>query len=100
VKNNNHLNWKSHIDRILPKLSNAGFVIRQLFYILNLKTLRMTHFAYFHSIIKYGIIFWGNATNSCKVFRLQTRVMRIMSVEEPRASCRGLFMKLEILPVP
>jgi len=24
----NHLNWKCHIDRILPKLSTAGFIIR------------------------------------------------------------------------
>jgi hypothetical protein len=39
VQIDNHLNWKCHIDQILPKLSTAGFVIRQLFYILNLKTL-------------------------------------------------------------
>jgi len=44
--------------------------------------------------------FWGNATNSCKVFKLQNRVLRIMSGAEPRASCRGLFRKPEILPVP
>jgi hypothetical protein len=37
----NHLNWKCHIDRILPKLSAAGFVIRQLFYVRNLKTLQI-----------------------------------------------------------
>jgi hypothetical protein len=36
VQTDNHLNWKQYI---LPKLSTAGFVIRQLFYILNLKTL-------------------------------------------------------------
>jgi hypothetical protein len=50
-------------------------------------------------IIIYGIIFWGNVTNSCKVFRLPKKVIRIMSRAEPRASCRGLFKKLEILPV-
>jgi len=31
---------------------------------------------------------------------MQIRVIRIMSGAEPRASCRGLFRKLEILPVP
>jgi hypothetical protein len=81
-------------------LSTAGFVIRQLFYVLNLETLRMAYFAYFHSIFRYGIIFWGNATNSYKVFKLQKRVIRIMSVTEPRVPCRGLFRRLEILPVP
>ena len=45
VQIDNHLNWKCHIFRILPKLSTAGFVIRQLFYVLNLQTLRMAYFA-------------------------------------------------------
>jgi len=54
----------------------------------------------FHSIIRYGIIFWGNATDSCKVFRLQKRIIRLMLGARPRASCRGLFKKLEILPAP
>jgi len=60
----------------------------------------MAYLAYFQSIIRYGIIFWGNANKSCKVFKLQKRVIRIMSGAEPTASCRGLFRKLEILLVP
>jgi hypothetical protein len=57
VKVDNHFNWKFHIDQIFPKVSNVGFVIRQLFHILNLKTLRMAYFSYFHSVIRYGIYF-------------------------------------------
>jgi hypothetical protein len=53
VQIDKHLNWKGHVQYILPKLSTASFVIRQLFYILNLKTLRMAYFSYFHSIITY-----------------------------------------------
>ena len=48
VQIDNHLNWRCHIDCILPKLSTAGFVIRQLFYAPNLETLGMAYFAYFH----------------------------------------------------
>ena len=59
VQIDGHLNWRCHIDHILPKLSTAGFVIRQLFYVLNLEILRITYFAYFRSIVIYGIIFWG-----------------------------------------
>jgi hypothetical protein len=95
-----HLNLKCHIDRILPKLSTSGFVIRQLFYVLNLKTSQMAYFACFHSITTYGIIFWGNASNSCMVLKLQKRVIRTMSGAERRTSCRSLFRKLEILPIP
>ena len=50
--------------------------------------------------IRNGITLWGNGTNSCKVLTLQKSVIRIMSEAEPRASCRGLFQKLELLPVP
>jgi len=57
----------------------------------------MAYFAYFRSIVGYGIIFWGNATNNYKVFKLQKRVIRIMSGAKPRASRRGLFWRLEIL---
>jgi len=99
VQIDNHLIWKYHIDRILTKLSTASFVIRHLFYVLNLETLQMAYFAYFHSVVRYGIIFWGTATNSYKVSKLQKRVKRIMSGAEPRASCKGLFRRLEILPV-
>jgi hypothetical protein len=60
----------------------------------------MAYIAYFHSVIRYGNVFWGNAANFCKVFKMQKMVIRIMSGAEPRASCRGLFRKLEILPVP
>ena len=60
----------------------------------------MAYIAYFHSIINYGIVFWGTASNSCKVLKLQKKAIRIMSGAEPRASCRGLFRKLEILLVP
>jgi hypothetical protein len=30
VKIDNHLNWKCHIEQILPKLRTAGFVIRKV----------------------------------------------------------------------
>jgi len=100
VQIDNHLKWKCRIDCILTKLSTAGFVIRQLFYVQNLQTLRMAYFAYFHSVVRYGITFWGNVTNSYKVFKMQKKLIRIMSGAEPRASCRGLFRRLEILPVP
>jgi hypothetical protein len=57
-------------------------------------------YTYFHSIVKYGIIFWGNSPSSRKIFTLQKKIIRIMIGAHPRTSCRRLFKKLEILPVP
>jgi hypothetical protein len=70
---NNHLNWKSHIDQVIPKLSAACFAVRRLFHILNTYALWMVYFSYFHSVIKYGIIFWQNSTDADRVFILQKR---------------------------
>jgi len=46
--------WKYHIDQLLPELSTA-------------------YYAYFHSIMNYGITFWGNSPYSINIFRLQKK---------------------------
>jgi hypothetical protein len=50
--------------------------------------------------MEYGVIFWGNSFGVDKVFKLQKRIVRIMAGVRSRCSCRGLFRKLDILPVP
>jgi hypothetical protein len=95
-----HLNWKSHINQIIPKLSASCFAVKKLCHIPNLDALRMVYFAYFQSVIKYGIIFWGNSTDVDRVFILQKRIIRSMAGVGSRSSCRGLFKILDILPVP
>jgi hypothetical protein len=60
----------------------------------------MVYFSYFHSILKYGIIFCGNSTNNSRVFKSQIKkAIRIISGVGPRDSCRNLFKKLNILPL-
>ena len=53
------LSWKAHIDQMMSKLNTACFVI-QTIQAMSPETLRMVYFANIHSIISYGIIFWGN----------------------------------------
>jgi hypothetical protein len=57
MQTDDHLNWKSNVDQILPKMSTACFVVRRLFHTLNINVLWMVYFAYFHSVIKYRILF-------------------------------------------
>jgi len=91
IQIDNHLNWKNHTDQIIPKLSAACYMVRQMYYICNNDTLKSIYFAYFHSIASYGTIFWGNSSNSKKIFTLQKRIIRIMVGAHPRTSCRRLF---------
>jgi hypothetical protein len=50
--------------------------------------------------MKYGIIFWGNSSDSKKVFTLQKNSVRIMVGIKPQHTRRKLFKKLQILPLP
>ena len=54
--------WRNHIDQIIPKLSIAYYMVRQMYHICNNDTLRSIYFAYFHSVVSYGIILWGNCS--------------------------------------
>jgi hypothetical protein len=43
------------------------------------ETLRIVYFAYVHSIKSFGITFWGNQPHSEEVFKLQKRVISIIT---------------------
>jgi len=47
--------------------------------------------------LEYGIAFWGNSAESVTVFRLQRRVIRLMTGNNVRTSCRPLFPRLGIM---
>ena len=95
----NHLTWKLHITFLLYKFCTACFFIR-LTHVLGNDAIKNANYLYFHSLIKYGITFWTNSTNTTKVFLLQKWMIRIMMGVGVRCSCRGLLKKLHILPVP
>jgi hypothetical protein len=49
--------------------------------------------------MRYGIIFWGNSSDSSIIFRIQKKAIRIMEGCGNRVLCRNLFEKLQILPL-
>jgi hypothetical protein len=71
----NNLNWKTRIQYIIPKLSSACFAMRTITSLMKTETLKLVYFAYFHSFMSYGILFWGNSTDSKKVFYIQKKII-------------------------
>jgi hypothetical protein len=57
-----HMNWKNHIVKIQPKMSSSCYAVTSMYYFSSLTTLKTVYFAYFHSVMKYGVIFWSNST--------------------------------------
>jgi hypothetical protein len=84
---------------MIPKLSVACYAIRSMVHIGNINKLKSIFYTYPHSVIKYGIIFWGTSSNSGKIFTLQMQIVWIMAGAQPRTSCKSLFKQLEILHV-
>jgi hypothetical protein len=81
-------------------MSSACYAVRSMYHFSSLTMLKMIYFAYLHSVMEYGIIFWGNSTESKRLFQLQKKIIRIMTGSEPGSSCKPLFQSLEILTLP
>jgi len=65
---NDTINWKYHIDYILPKLSAVCYAIRIIKPYVSLETLKIVYYSNFNSIIKYILPFWGTSPHSKKKF--------------------------------
>ena len=96
---NDSINWNYHIDYIIPKLSTACYIMRNIKSYMPLNTMKTIYYSYFNSIMSYGLPFWGNSPHSQRIFRIQKKIIRIMVGCRSRASCRNLFRELEILPL-
>jgi hypothetical protein len=93
------LSWGFHIDEIIPKLNKASYVIRSVKPFISLEVLRTIYFSLVHSIITYGLIFWGTSAYSQVIFKIQKRIVRVIMNSNSKDSCCDLFKKLCILPL-
>jgi hypothetical protein len=81
-------------------LSSACYAVSLIYHLKSTDTLKIIYFAYSHSGMKYGIIFWRNSTDSKRVFQLQKKIVRIMTVSKSRISCKPFFKAMELLSLP
>jgi len=85
------LTWREHVTELTPKLNKACYVTRTSMFLKSPEILRMVYFSYFHSIMSYGIIFWGKSHSRINIFKIQKRIIRIMTNSNKRDTCRPLF---------
>jgi hypothetical protein len=72
-------------------LSSVCFAMRPLSFLANTERLRTLFLAHFHLVMSYGIIFWGNSTNSNKVLLMQNKTVRTVARVHISESCKGFF---------
>jgi hypothetical protein len=56
----------------------ASYVIRVLKPLLSLECLKIVYFSSVHSIISFGIIFWGSSAHAKIISKIQKRMMRLI----------------------
>jgi hypothetical protein len=95
----NSLTWGGHIDKVIKKLSSVCYMIRNIKPFMSINTTKIIYYSYFHSVMTYGLIYWGNSSLADCVFRMQKRAVRLMMGCGLRESCRDLFKELKILPL-
>ena len=73
----NSLSWKRYIEAITHKLSASTFAMRVVQPLLSLDSLKLIYYSYFHSILSYGIIFWGNTPYSNVIFKMLKKLSEL-----------------------
>jgi len=56
---NNTLFWNNHIVLLMKKLRKACYKIRNAKTYMSASSFKVIYHAFFHSVMSYGIIFWG-----------------------------------------
>ena len=96
----NSLSWNDHIALLTSKLNKASYAIRAVKPYMSNDVLRTIYFSHVHSVISYGIIFWGNSHLSTNIFKIQKRIIRTITNTGRHDTCRPLFKHLQILTLP
>lgn len=94
-----NLSWNKNIQLFSKRLNSACFQMLILRNSIDIKTRIMIYYAYFHSILQYGIEFWGMASGAKSIFIIQKKFLRIMTFAPFQTSCKPIFKEHKILTV-
>jgi hypothetical protein len=95
-----NLKWCAHTQQLANKLCKICFALRIINRVAGLETVRTLYYAYFQSMLVYGLIFWGNSGEAKLIFKLQKRAIRTMMKIPKMVSCKQYFKFLHVLPLP
>lgn len=93
------LQWGPHINQLSKKLTSAAYAVYKIRQLTDVETARLVYFSYFHSVMSYGILLWGNAADIHTIFVLQKRAIRAIYNLNRRHSLKDLFKEINVLTV-
>lgn len=95
-----NLNWKTHIEDLTKRVSQFSYALFMLSRIVDRKTVLLSYHAHVAAILRYGVIFWGNGSESNTVFKAQKKCVRAMFNVRIPNSCQPFFKQNNILTMP
>lgn len=97
----NKLKWDKHIFNIKAKISKAIGIINKTRKCLNKSTLTTLYYSFIYPYLIYCVEVWGNASDCFMnpLYKLQKRIIRIMTSSGPREPSAPLFKSLKILSI-
>lgn len=94
------LTWKPQAEEVCKKLSTSAYVLFNLSKKVNIATTLMAYHGLVASILRFGIVFWGNCSLREQVFKAQKRCIRAMCSLKMTDSCAPIFKSLKLLTFP
>ena len=96
-----HLTWKDHIDYVTLKIIRICGILRRIRFFLNQSTLKLLYYSLIYPYLHYGNIVWANnfPTRLENLFKLQKKILRIITFSPYNTPSLPLFNKLEILNI-
>jgi hypothetical protein len=87
----NHIIWKNHNDLLIPTLIEACYAVRSMDHIRNTNSFTSIYYAYFHSIVKYVIIFWVTLATVGRLLFYKRKLSALRLVHNPQPRVEVYF---------
>ncbi|CAB3250915.1 unnamed protein product [Arctia plantaginis] len=95
-----YCNWKTHVDSVCKRVNSFVYVLNRLRKTATQQTVLLAYHGHVGSVLRYGLLLWGNSVDATRAFLSQKRCVRAMVGIPPYESCKLYFRKYEILPLP
>lgn len=92
--------WKPHIDSVINKLDRFVYALNRIRQLVSKPAATAAYHGYVASVLRYGLILWGNSVDIPRAFKVQKKCIRSICGADYMESCKPLFGSLNILPLP
>jgi exonuclease III len=95
-----YCNWKSHVDNLRSKLDRFVYALYRIRNVISEAAALSAYHGYVSSLLRYGLILWGNSADANVIFKTQKKCLRALSGVGHLDHCRSLFINKRILTLP